>query len=322
MGERTSGRIVVTGLTGTLGRGLVEALGRRPGTRVLALVRSTGASSLPAWVEPVEVDLFDTQRVGEVVRAFAPTGFVHCAATGMEFPRARWFDLIRFNVDVSINLCEAAAGVPGCHFVFVSTGLAYRDQGRPLTEADPLDTLHPYGASKAAADQLVRAAAAEFDVPLTVVRPFSFTGPGDDRTRLFGSLLRAAVEGQPFALTAGTQVRDHCSSLDVAEGIALALEAPPQRPGEPHVYNLGSGDRAPLKALVERVVAELAVPVRLEFGAAPPRRFDPAFLVADTARARAELGWRPRHSLAHAVWSLARESFPSLNLVEPRKELG
>jgi nucleoside-diphosphate-sugar epimerase len=40
-------------------------------------------------------------------------------------------------------------------------------------------------------------------------------------------------------------------------------------------------------------------------------------LVADIRRADAELGWRPRHNLAHAVWQLARESFPGLAVREP-----
>ena len=34
-----------------------------------------------------------------------------------------------------------------------------REQGRPCREGDPIDTLHPYGASKAAADCLLRAGA-------------------------------------------------------------------------------------------------------------------------------------------------------------------
>ena len=55
-----------------------------------------------------------------------------------------------------------------------STGLGYRDQGRHLRESDPLDTEHPYGASKAAADMLMRAAAAEFGVPMVVLLLFSF----------------------------------------------------------------------------------------------------------------------------------------------------
>lgn len=309
-------RVVVTGASGTLGRHVVEQLtGRGP---VLALARPGGRSVEPTpGVTVVEVERLDRAALGVALGQFAPTALVHCAATGTEFPRPRWFDMIRFNVDVTVDLCAAVAAIPGCHFVYVGTGLAYREQGRPLREDDPLDTLHPYGASKAAADLLVRAAAAEFGAPLTVLRPFSFTGPGDDRTRLFATLLRGAAEGRPVVLTAGTQVRDHCSARDIAAGIVAALDHPPA-PGDPAaVYNLGSGSATPLRPLLEGIVRALRIDVELVFGARPIGRFEPDHLQADIARARTALGWTPRHALAHAVWQLARESFPTLAAIEP-----
>jgi hypothetical protein len=45
------------------------------------------------------------------------------------------------------------------------------------------------------------------------------------------------------------------------------------------------------------------------------------YLVADIAAARRELNWAPRHNLAHAVWQLARESFPELKLRQPKEYL-
>jgi hypothetical protein len=41
------------------------------------------------------------------------------------------------------------------------------------------------------------------------------------------------------------------------------------------------------------------------------------FTVADSTRAREQLEWNPQESVAHAVWELARTSFPSLDLNEP-----
>jgi len=314
-------RVLLTGASGTLGRNFLELVGQDSGHQILALLRSPSRfrNRFPS-VEEVRADLSDRRRIAGIVSSFRPEIIIHCAATGMEFPKTEWFDLIRFNVDFTVNLCECAAGAGGAHFIFIGTGLAYRPQPRPLVEEDAMDTSHPYGASKAAADLLVRSAAVEFGLPLTVLRPFSFTGLGDDRNRLFPSLLRAAAAGQAFDLTPGQQVRDHVSARDVAQGILAAIQHPPSATS-PLTYNLGSGLSVPVKKMVEGVVSELEIKIPLRFGVKPVGPFEPDHLVADVSKASQVLSWRPQQRLAHAVWELARESFPQLQLREPEKNL-
>lgn len=312
-------RILLTGASGTLGRNFLELAGNDPSLRILVLLRKE-SREVTGWtsVEERRLDLLDRGSISEVVAEFQPETIIHAAATGMEFPKTEWFDLIRFNVDFTVSLCEAAAKMGTSHFVFISTGLAYKPLERALTEADSLETLHPYGASKAAADMLVRSAAVEFGLPLTVLRPFSFTGLGDDRSRLFPSILRAAASGVPMNLTSGLQVRDHISARDVARGIVLGMGNVP-KVSTPRICNLGGGSSATVREIVESVVAELGIPVELRFGVKASGRFEPPHLVADHSKAGNELGWHPVHRLAHAVWELSKESFPDLNLAEPEE---
>ena len=308
--------IVLTGASGTLGARVLAQLAERDDVRVLALLRRESRIRDP-WNSVCfeRVDFFDRRAIAAVLADFRPDCVIHCAASGVQFPRPQWFDLVRFNIDVSIHLCECVAEIPDCHFVYISTGLAYRETGRALHEDDALDTLHPYGASKAAADMLVRSAAGEFGVPLTVFRPFSFTGISDDGSRLFPSLLRAALNGAELALSPGLQCRDHCAVDDVARAIveaALDSRRTPLR-----IFNLGSGRAVSLRELVEEVVDRLGLRVKLNFGARPYAGFEPMHLVADTTRVRESLGWEARTSVAHAVWQLARTSFPELPVREP-----
>ena len=310
--------IVVTGASGTLGARVLAQFAGRPDVRVLALLRE-GSRVREAYenVRFERVDFFNRSALAAILREFHPDTVIHCAASGVQFPRPQWFDLVRFNIDVSIHLCECVAAIPGCRFIFISTGLAYRETGRPLREDDALDTLHPYGASKAAADTLVRSAASEFGVPLTIFRPFSFTGLSDDGNRLFPCLLRAAIEGREFPLSPGEQCRDHCAVDDVAAAITGAALNPWCEPLR--VINLGSGKAISLRALVEDVVAQLGIDARLIFGARPYAAFEPMHLVADIGQARQLLGWESRTSLAYAVWQLAKSSFPLLTVKEPRR---
>jgi nucleoside-diphosphate-sugar epimerase len=311
-------RILLTGASGTLGRNFLELVGNDPSMHILVLLRKE-SRMLTGWssVEECRLDFLDRNSIAAVVEKFQPGTIIHAAATGMEFPKTEWFDLIRFNVDFTVSLCEAAARNGTSHFIFIGTGLAYKALDRPLAEEDALETLHPYGASKAAADMLVRSAAVEFGLPLTVLRPFSFTGLGDDRNRLFPSLLRAAAEGEPLNLTAGSQVRDHVSAGDVARGILAAMRHPPAPGHRQEIYNLGGGGTKSVRELVEGVVERLGIKVDLRFGARQPGPYEPRFLVADSSKARKVLGWEPEEDLATAVWQLSKESFPVLNLKDP-----
>lgn len=313
-------RILLTGASGTLGRNFLEQEGANPRNEIMALLRkevsSTNITKKPS-VYFKRINFMNCRGLAATVHAFQPHIIIHCAATGMEFPKTEWFDLIRFNVNFSVNLCQIASEISGCRFIFISTGMVYRSMNRPLREDDPLDVLHPYGASKAAADLLIRAAAAEFEVPLTVLRPFSFTGLGDNRNRLFPSLLRAALEKKEFHLSSGLQKRDHCSALDIANGIIASMNKK-HLPGEPsRIFNLGSGCQYPLRLVIEQIVDELEIPVQLVFGERSLGKFEPEYLVADITSAEKELDWMPKYNLAYAVWQLARESFPALKLKRP-----
>lgn len=313
-------RIILTGASGTLGFHLASQLSQKAQTSVLCLQRPNSQHrQLPAGVECHYVDFLAKDALHDVVQRFLPQSIIHCAASGTQFPKPNWFEMVRFNVDATLALCESASLIDDCSFVYVSTGLAYRDQGRPLVEDDPLDTLHPYGASKAAADLLVRAAAAEFGVPLTVVRPFSFTGRADVGNRLFPALLRAAAEKRPFDMSPGDQLRDHCAVQDIARGVLAAASLTRNDPQALRVYNLGSGDTTSLKEVIRRVLSELGLELRLNFGARDYASFEPHFMVANPTHTATELGWRPQTSLAYAVWQLAQETFPRLNLRPPQE---
>ena len=312
-------RILLTGASGTLGFHVLEQLSSVPGIKVLALQRaSSQIRKAHEFVRYESVDFHDNHALSEVVERFSPTCLIHCAATTTQFDRARWFEMIRFNVDVSLRLCECVSRVADCHFIYIGTGLAYRDQGRPLNENDALDSRHPYGASKAAADILVRAAAAEFGVRLTVLRPFSFTGIADDDQRLFPSILRAAAENRPLELSPGDQIRDHCAAQDIASGIVTAALAEKQS-SDLRVLNLGSGTTDSLKSVIEKVVADLGLKVELRFGARPYMPFEPKFLAADISQSKKVLNWQPRTNLSYAVWQFAEQNFPHLKIRQPKE---
>ena len=312
-------RILVTGATGTLGYNLVRHLAAiHPQSSIQVLMRTLDESLFAdlANVSLQLLDLADFDAVRKSVADSQPNVILHCAASGVRPSGIGWFDQIHINVSATVALFHAACEIKDCHFIHISTGLVYSSQGRPCREHDPIDTLHPYGASKAASDCLLRAGAERLKRHLTVVRPFSFTGLHDGGDRLFPSLLRAASLGKPLKMSAGTQIRDFCAVQDIVEGIGMIVEEG-TLPGR-DIFNLGSGKSISLRGIVGSVCRQLGLEVELELGALPFHPQEPMNLVADIHLANS-LGWYPRTNLAYAVWQLAQSQYPELTVKKPEQ---
>lgn len=313
-------RVALTGGSGQLGHAIIKQLAGRDDVSVLALDRSETAQPKAGNVRHIITGLNNGPKIDSLLREFQPTVFIHAAATGMQHPRPDSAALTNVNVRLPVQLAEAVARVKDCSFLHISSGLAYQDQGRPLREDDPLETAHVYGASKAQAEKELKGFALTSKLRLIIVRPFSFTGEGDVGTRLFPSLLQHAAAATPFEMSTGDQVRDHSSVDDIAAGIVAAASLTSKK-GPAAIYNLGRGDTRTLRRLVEFVIEQLHIKVQVRFGARPLAADEPMFMVPDLAHVQATLGWKARGNVAHAVWRLARRSYPTLNITEPAKHV-
>ena len=316
-------RVLVTGGNGTLGFNILDQLVAADSHDIIASVRNIRNESLARFAGKVqffEHELSDPVHTAQIFERANPDVIVHCAASGLRPPKGSWFELMAFNVESTMRLFQMNCRLHNpSHFIYVSTGLVYREQSRPLLETDPIETMHPYGASKAAGDAMLQAAAAEFRRPLTIVRPFAFTGLHDGGQRLFARVLEAADERKPLPMTLGTQIRDFCSVDDIARAVVLIVDQ--NKTELIDKFNLGSGQSLPLRELVEGVCRELDLHPDLQFGQVKMHPYEPFHSVADISHARATLGWKPRHRLSHAVWQLARAEFPTLAVSTPEQYL-
>jgi len=68
--------------------------------------------------------------------------------------------------------------------------------------------------------------------------------------------------------------------------------------------------------------SELELHAELVFGESHMHPYEPNYSVANISRAKEQLGWEPRTSLAFAVWELAQEIAPSLKLKCPVRYRG
>jgi UDP-glucose 4-epimerase len=122
----------------------------------------------------------------------------------------------------------------------------------------------------------------------------------DPETHLVPIVLQAAaglrpgvsIYGTDYPTSDGTCVRDYVHVCDLCDAHLAALERLLDG-GAGGVWNLGNSRGHSVREVIEcaRRVTGRAILV----ADAPRRDGDPAVLIADSGRARSELGWRPRY---------------------------
>jgi UDP-glucose 4-epimerase len=193
------------------------------------------------------------------------------------------------NILASQRLLEAARGRNLRRFVYASSSSVYGEtQSLPLHEDAPLLPLSPYGVSKLAAERLCRLYWKNFGVPTLSLRYFTVYGPGQRPDMSFHRFIRAMLTGESFRVFGtGEQTRDFTF---VDDAVKVTMHAVTQ--GEAGgVYNIGGGNRISLKAVVELMASLTGANPKFEFQAF--EKGDMMHTMADTTRAREELGYSP-----------------------------
>jgi nucleoside-diphosphate-sugar epimerase len=140
------------------------------------------------------------------------------------------------------------------------------------------------------------AAAGELAIELACGRVFFLYGPREAPGRLVASVARGLVAGERVATGDGTQIRDFLHVADVALAFVALLDSVVTG-----AVNIGSGQGRPLLDVIQATGAAAGRADLLHVGALPPRRDDPAELVADVARLRDEVGFLPTIDLTDGI---------------------
>jgi nucleoside-diphosphate-sugar epimerase len=110
------------------------------------------------------------------------------------------------------------------------------------------------------------------------------------------SVIRSLLAGQAVAISSGRQVRDFMHVEDVAGAVLALLDS-----SVLGAVNIASGVGVTVGEVVEKIVELVGHPELVRRGALPDRAGDPSLLVADVARLRDEVGFRPRWKLADGL---------------------
>jgi dTDP-4-dehydrorhamnose reductase len=151
-------KILLTGSNGLLGQKLVALLHQEPGVALVATARGANRlADLYPEVRFVPLDVTNAVQVRQVLAEEQPTHLIHTAAmTQVDECELNQAACWTQNVTAVEYLASTCADL-GIHLIHLSTDFIFNGQEGPLAEDAEPDPISHYGASKLAAERLVRA---------------------------------------------------------------------------------------------------------------------------------------------------------------------
>jgi len=298
----TSGPILVTGAAGLIGGRLVSRL---VADGVAVIATDQRAVETPPGARWVTVDLMDGPALTALMRDARVSAIVHAGAiSGPMVAAGDPHQVMSVNVGGALNIAEASLRAGVERLVALSSAGVYGAQAilDPVREDAPLNATDIYGASKIAAETVLRACRHDHGLPAIALRPSSVYGPGRMTACFIRDMIDHARRGDPLALAPeGACRRQFVHVDDVVAAILGALNAPRF---DHFAFNVSGGTW-----LSEQEIAARAAPVlpglRIASIAAPARCLDGEMGPLDTARAQAAFGFSPSIPLAEGIAAYA-----------------
>jgi nucleoside-diphosphate-sugar epimerase len=287
-------KILITGSSGLVGTALVRAMASR-GVEITRLdITASGTA---------RGDVRDRDRVHEAITGVH--GVVHLAAVsrvvwGEREPALCWAT----NVGGLRNVLELAASASARPWIiFASSREVYGQPDRlPVTEDAPLRPVNVYGRSKLEGEQLVVAAQRDGVRACTIRLSNVFGALEDHADRVVPAFARAAALGRELRVDGADHTFDFTHIDDVTRGIVALAELLSAREDVPPPIHFVSGTPTMLGELAAAAIRIAGTGASVRH--APPRTFDVARFVGNSARARALLGWSPRVGLEEGLTRL------------------
>lgn len=329
----TAQRILVVGGAGYIGAHTCKALAQAGFVPVTFDNFSTGHRDFVRWGPLVEGDIRDSEAVARAVRAHGVAAAIHLAGLAhvgdsMVDPAVCYENNVAGSLFLLKGLREA-----GCdRLVFSSTCAVYGQPDRlPIDETAPTAPVSPYGQSKRMVEHMLADFGRAYGLKSVILRYFNACGADaagdlgekrDPETHIIPRALMAlqgyvddfTVFGSDFPTPDGTAVRDYIHVADLADAHVLALQRLLR--GEPGgTFNLGTGEGYSIREVLS--VIEEVTGLTLPDVTGGRRAGDPAILVADASRARAELGFEARRSdlrqIVETAWQWHLRAHPRRN---------
>ena len=313
-------KILVTGGAGYIGSHTVKMLQDQNYDVIVLDNLSTGHAKYVSG-RLIVGDLADKALLNKIFAEYEIDAVIHFAGSliveeSVVLP-GKYFEN---NVVNGLNLLNAMTAHGVSKIIFSSTAAVYGEPLYPQVDEDhPKLPINPYGETKLMFEKILKWYEKAYGLSSVSLRYFNASGAspdgslGEDKpaaTHLIPRVLQVAahqaeslpVYGGDYPTSDGTCIRDFIHVMDLASAHILALQKLDRDQGN-FVYNVATGRGHSVCEIVSAAMEVTKKMIPIQY--APRRAGDPASLVADAAKIKAELGFEPKYSDLNTIISTA-----------------
>jgi nucleoside-diphosphate-sugar epimerase len=286
-------RVFVTGASGFIGSHLVPIL-LSAGCEVAILTVPEDTlwrlSGVTNQLRIIHGDMGAVDEFAASLADFAPNVCIHLA---WYVEPGRYLDS-PFNINWmmnSLNLLKLLIQIGCRQVVMTGTCAEYDTDVGYLKETSPTKPATLYAAAKLSLCLLGQQMAKGTGTRFAWARLFYLYGGKEDDRRVVPASIKSLLRNEPFAVSAGEQVRDYMYVEDVASALWFIAERRLEG-----TFNISSGTPVTMRALMEMIGDSLGKMDLIQFGTAQKREWEPQFICGDNKKLR-QLGWQLRYSL-------------------------
>ena len=262
-------KILITGSTGFVGKNLLEFYRDQ---QCYAFTRS--------------------ENLYVTLRKFRPDVIINSAAEIYD-PHKMWEP----NVEMAKICLDYLVQYPRSKMIHIGSCLEYGIVARATTEADPVNPVDMYSATKGMATIMCQGYARNFGVDVTIARPYSIFGRHEKPHRLYPRLWRAFNLGVPMTLFAGEH--DFIYIEDFVRGIDTLVKL--QEPTHGDIVNFASGIQTSNKRVLEIFENITGKTAPVEYNPVLAKKYESMVWQGDVSHAQAQYGFTCNFSLEQGI---------------------
>lgn len=292
-------RILVTGSTGFTGRYVCKEL-NRSGFDVYGLSHDCSITGVP-------VDICDKEAIKEVIKRVSPQGVIHLAAIA-NVAHSCESDFTKVNVEGTLNLLEAVSDSLAniSHVIIASSANVYGSVSSitPITEETPPNPQNAYAMSKLMMEQEVLRNFKGY--PITILRPFSYTGIGQSKNFIIPKIVNAFQRGNSVLELGNINVSRDFSDVRY---VALVYCSLLKMDSLSDIFNVSSGKPTSLTEVIGMCQDISGRSIQVVSKESLRRENDIHTLCGDSTKLSRRIGFKSTYSLKDTLsWMFSAES--------------